>query len=558
MKTRVYILYTGGTIGMAPKDPNDPYSPLEPKPLSDLLRFVPGFSVKEAKSYRSDTARQLAKKQQESLQKLERAEQKQAALKEPDPTLQHEIAKLIEHKPNFLELDSGNVIEFGSGSIEPVDSSDISPTQWIQIAQKIRTVYADYDGFIVLHGTDTMAYTSSALSFMFENLDKPVIVTGSQLPIAATRTDAVLNFTNAIYVAGYQATDLPLIPEVVIVFADKVLRGCRATKVSSSDWAGFDSPNFPQLGTIGEHITINTNYLLPRPDGKRFFVKTDLVPQVFNISVFPGLLEGPMRKLFLDGDTEGIVLRTYGTGNVPGNEGFLHMVEQSVQGDALTSMTGDIQPKVIASGRLIVNISQCTQGTVEMGLYEASSGILERGVLSGLDMTPEAALTKLMWTLGTQFGSGRIAQMQISQRGEQTENLFDLRYGAVAAGDPVSVFTASAAPDGRLDRDRISRAMLRLSGLGVKGVEDGERVDVRVFMNMPRADHRTTVDEARCVASISFVHEADKPVQTRMQNITYKTQNVIGSGDVILTLVTSSPQVKLFFKGLYLAVYAKS
>ncbi len=373
MKTRIYVLYTGGTLGMAPQDADDPDSPLEPQPFSDLLHFLPGFAG-------SDSSRQ-----------------------------------------NSLKLDNGNLIELGYGSIEPVDSSDISPQHWIQIAQKIRSVYADYDGFVVLHGTDTMAYTSSALSFMFENLDKPVVLTGSQRPIAATRTDAVLNFINALYVAGYQVTNLPLIPEVVIVFADKILRGCRATKISSSGWAGFDSPDFTPLGTIGEHIVINTRYLLPRPEGKRLFsVRTDLVSQVCSVNLFPGFPAGPMRHLFLDRDIAGIVLHTYGSGNVPTDADFLATIAQSIRGDVLTSLTGDIQQQAIPGGRLIVAISQCTQGTVEMGLYATSCGIQAHGVLSGLDMTPEAALTKLMWTLGTRTGADRIARMQISQRGEQT------------------------------------------------------------------------------------------------------------------------------------------
>ena len=327
MKTRVYMLYTGGTIGMAPQDALDPTSPLAPQPFSDVLRFLPAFFGPAKQS-------------------------------------------------NILTLDNGNLIELGYDSLEPVDSADISPQHWVQIAQKIQAVYADYDGFIVLHGTDTMAYTSSALSFMFENLGKPIVLTGSQYPITAIRTDAVVNVSNAIYVAGYQATLLPLIPEVVIVFADKILRGCRATKVSSCDRAGFDSPNFPPLGTIGEHIMINTRYLLPRPECKHFSTKTDLVTRVFSISLFPGFPASPMRQLLLNREIEGIVLHTYGAGNVPTNADFLTMVRQSVQGNAPTSLTGDIQPQMFSGGRLIVAISQCAQVAVDMGLYAASCGIL--------------------------------------------------------------------------------------------------------------------------------------------------------------------------------------
>lgn len=517
MITKVYILYTGGTIGMAPKEEADPYSPLEPKPLEYLLGYVPGFKRDSEAKYRSTEANTLAQQQ-----------------------------------ISFLEMPNGNIIQFSSGSLKPVDSSDITPKNWKEMAEAIRKVYDDYDGFVILHGTDTMAFTSSALSFMLENLAKPVVITGSQLPIADTRTDAVLNFVNAINVAGYKATDLPLIPEVVIVFADRIIRGCRASKVSTADWAGFNSPNFPLLGTIGEHIKINTNYILSPPaSNKKFFVKEDLDENVFNINVFPGFSAKQMEKIFNDPETKGIVMRTYGTGNVPSNQAFFNAIKIAVQDQK----------------KLIINLSQCSMGTVEMGLYEASSELLEQGVLSGLDMTPEAALTKLMWTLGTQFGDGRIAQMQISQRGEQTENLFDLRFGEVLKKEPKDVYVNAVPPDGRLDRDRISRAMLRVSQLGLVGAQDGDIVRVRAYMNMPGAKHDTAADIERCVADIQFKYELAHPVQTRMQNITYKTQNVIGNGDVILTLLADRKPagsdadwqpVKMFFKGLYVAIYAKA
>lgn len=516
MITKVYILYTGGTIGMAPKDPNDPYSPLEPKPLEELLKYIPG------------------------------------AKRDPDTKYQTEEAqKLAIEGESFLELQNGNLIVFGYGSLKPVDSSDIIPTHWREMAKQIQKVYDDYDGFVILHGTDTMAFTSSALSFMFENLAKPVVITGSQLPIAETRTDAVLNFVNALNVAGYKATDLPLIPEVVIVFADRVIRGCRASKVSTADWAGFNSPNFPLLGQIGEHIVIYTNYVLPPPaSNKKFFIKEDLDESVFDISIFPGFTPNKMGKIFRDKETNGIIMRTFGTGNVPSNTEFLDIIEKAVHEDK----------------KLVVNLSQCTVGTVEMGLYEASNGLLERGVLSGLDMTPEAALTKLMWTLGTQFGDGRIAQMQISQRGEQTENLFDLRFGGVSSEKPVDTFTNASPPDGRLNRDRISRAMLRITQFGVVGASEGDVIRIRAYMNMPSAKHSTSPDEQRCVAEMKFSYEPEP--KTRMKNITYNTQNVIGSGDVVLTIMADRQAkdagnndwtpVKIHFKGLYAAIYAKA
>ncbi|MDP1612722.1 MAG: asparaginase [Sulfuritalea sp.] len=521
--TKVFILYTGGTIGMAPSNPEDPDSALKPQPLDVLLKFVPGS--KPLDKLKSEAARNLAKADKQ-----------------------------------FFELPNGNLIEFGFESLaKPVDSSDISPAEWKEMAAKIAAAYSDFDGFVILHGTDTMAFTSSALSFMFENLGKPVVITGSQLPISAARTDAILNFINAIYLAGYKATDLPLIPEVVIAFADRILRGCRASKVSTSDWAGFDSPNFPRLGAIGEHIVVSTGYVLPPPAAnKKFFVKSDLVGDVFNINIFPGFSDNQMQKLFLDSAVEGLVMRTYGTGNVPGNSAFLTTIQRSIDGDST-----DGSP--VAGGRLIVNLSQCSIGTVEMGLYEASSGLLEAGVLSGLDMTPEAALTKLMWTLGTQFGQGRINQMQISQRGEQTENLFDLRFHGTSSEKVVGKFTNSVSPDGRLDRDRISRAMLRIASFGVENAEVGDEVRIRAYMNMPSATSQTDPEkEERCVANFTFKKDAKKPVQTQMKNITYKTQSAIGSGEVILTLIGDVKKGKkwvpaeMVFSGLYIAVYAKA
>ncbi|MGA2434412.1 MAG: asparaginase, partial [Bryobacteraceae bacterium] len=474
-RARVYILYTGGTIGMAPEEPGRPGSPLVPQPLDALMKYVPG-------------------------------------------------------------LDNLNIRLEYEAFDRPLDSSNLGPEHWIDMARRIERVYDANDGFVILHGTDTMCYTSSALSFMFENLAKPVVITGSQLPISAVRTDAVINLVNAVYVAGYKSTNLPCIPEVMIVFADKILRGCRARKVSSTSWAGFDSPNYPALGHIGEHIRVYPRLLRPFPaPGQKFQVSADLSDRVMDISLFPGFKPSQLRQVLLETDgVDGVVLRTFGAGNAPDREEFLKVID-----DARSRK------------KTVVNTTQCLEGMVEMGLYEASSGLLARGVISALDMTPEAVLTKLMWTLGTKIGDQVVTQMQVSQRGEQSENLFDLRYGGCGSAEaPQESFHQYCTPDRRFDVGRLTKAVVRLSGLGVDGVKVGDGIQVRVFMNLPSANSQTPATHQRCIGAFPMVWRGD-PVNLLQELEDEKARSAIGDGDVTLSVVAERG-VRVWFEGLYL------
>lgn len=480
--TKVYILYTGGTIGMAPKEEARPGSPLTPQPIGDLLNYI----------------------------------------------------------PNTLKRLTDLKIRFAYETLDPPqDSSNLGLEHWAEMARKIEAVYKDFDGFVILHGTDTMCYTSSAMAFMFENLAKPVVITGSQLPVSAFRTDAISNFENAMSVAGYKATALPCIPEVVIVFADKVLRGCRARKVSSSSWTGFDSPNCLPLGTIGEHIRIDTDRLRPGPaSGQRFQVITDLSDKVMDISLFPGFKPSQLEKI-LELDVDGIVLRTFGAGNAPDRPAFLEVI------------------KKFEDKKTIVNVTQCLEGMVEMGLYAASSGLLERGVISALDMTPEAALTKLMWSLGTKLGKQVVTQMQVSARGEQSENLFDLRYEKSGNSDePVDRFDGFRTPDRRFSVDRLTRAVVRFSNLGIVNSSPDSAPEIRVFMNLPSANAETDPDHPRCVAKFPIAWDGQTLNPIREIDNT-KARSSIGEGDISLTVV-ASPGCKFWFSGLYLALFAEA
>ncbi|WP_312188975.1 type I asparaginase [Sphingobacterium sp.] len=290
-------------------------------------------------------------------------------------------------------------------SFEPIiDSSNMKPEIWIEMAQIIKDNYADYDGFVILHGSDTMAFTASVLSFMLEGLQKPVILSGSQLPIGEIRTDARENMMTALEIASAKQDGVSIIQEVCILFDNKLFRGNRSFKYNSAKFEAFRSPNYPVLVEAGIHLKYNTDALLNNID-KEFILHTKLDNRVAVLKLFPGISAQTI-KAVLDSDVRSIVMETFGSGNTTTDTWFLDLLKEAIE-----------------QGKNILNISQCKVGSVELGRYETSQGLKSIGVLNGYDLTFEAAVTKLMYLQGELEDQKEVAYwIEKDIRGELTVN----------------------------------------------------------------------------------------------------------------------------------------
>ncbi len=341
MQPRILIIYTGGTIGMI----EDPHTgSLKPFDFSHLMENVPKV---EMLGYKIDN------------------------------------------------------IQFAP----PIDSSDMSPEHWQDIAHSIADNYDKYDGFVVLHGTDTMAYTASALSFMLQYLAKPIIITGSQLPIGEVRTDGEENLITALQIAAARGRDgHPMVQEVAILFNNYLWRGNRATKRSADHFNAFRTYNYPYLAHIGLGIDYHEEALTMRNPAEPLKVEYRLEPSVMVIDLFPGISETTLRHLLFTPQIKGIVLRTFGAGNAPTSPWFIQAVKEACE-----------------SGRIILNVTQCHNGSVHPERYVAGDMLAATGVISGRDITTEAALTKMMHLFGIGLsGQGVIDAITRPLCGEMT------------------------------------------------------------------------------------------------------------------------------------------
>ena len=322
-----------------------------------------------------------------------------------DPTLQalrpFDFSQILEEVPELGKF----AYRIDSYTFDPlIDSSDVEPAHWVSLVKLIEERYDDYDGFVILHGTDTMAYSASTLSFMIEGLTKPVIFTGSQLPIGTPRTDGKENLISSVEIAAAKDEEgHPLVPEVCICFDNVLIRGNRSRKFNSDNFRAFRSEDYPPLAEAGISIRYNSN-LIRKPESwdERPLFHTELDTRVSILKIHPGITPGVVRDILLGKETRAVILETYGAGNAPSKEWFISTVKEAAD-----------------SGKILLNVTQCVAGRVNMDIYATGKSLKAAGVINGYDSTTESALGKLFYLLGVfETNEDVKAGLEMDLRGE--------------------------------------------------------------------------------------------------------------------------------------------
>lgn len=487
----VLIIYTGGTIGSMPIDPSDDTSP----------QVVVGW----------DKFRKLT--------------------------------------PQISKENLGFRLGFEEIS-ESLDSCNIGPRHWSEIASIIERNYDEYEGFVILHGTDTMVYTASVLSFMLANLGKPVVLTGAQRAhLFQVRNDALQNMITSIAIANPKATRIPTIPEVMILFGNDLLRGNRSRKKDANGYEAYESPKYPNLARIGANIEVDESRILDMPEGD-FYVRKSLETDVIDLNVVPSIVENGVADLLLDNidfGPKGVVVRSYGAGNIPTDDRFLSRLTKASQNRGIT----------------LLNVTQCTKGRVELGLYETSNKLLEFGMVSGTDLTPEAALVKLMVGLADEDIAGSPTRLrnflQNSEAGEQSTSIFEIPFSGgtadISKGNPRHRFMSDRDLPSLWDADKLESAQLRFYGAKIdgSGAKQDKPITVDIYANLS-----TNEDPSPRKFCVSVNKAPTKSPTILSFDVTHGTQALLAPGRPVSFTAILNGEGDLSWTSAELALFIKA